>query len=265
VGVNVSDCVYVCTRHACRQVTRGVMYTREEAEGKRLRNPQDTITEGIGAALSRHRPAAACLVDCECRRLAGTDIGCAASDVGALVSRSASSCARAVGNGWPSAAAAALSSSRPALPGLPVPASATGINRLTANFNMALIDGAFRGDSELTQTQTYIVSGWRSWPLGDLEAGRPGIPHLTPVARPGSSKRRALGISFTFFLSFFLSFTDVAQPCVAIADTASHTSVTHAMPGVAVGAWLQARTARWLRWRPTWCATRVSGWAHRRP
>ena len=30
------------------QVTRGVMYTREEAEGKRLKNPQDTITEGIG-------------------------------------------------------------------------------------------------------------------------------------------------------------------------------------------------------------------------
>ncbi len=31
-----------------RQVTRGVMYTRQEAEGKRLRNPFDTITEGIG-------------------------------------------------------------------------------------------------------------------------------------------------------------------------------------------------------------------------
>jgi len=30
------------------KVTRGVMYTREEAEGKRLRNPFDTITEGIG-------------------------------------------------------------------------------------------------------------------------------------------------------------------------------------------------------------------------
>ena len=30
------------------QVTRGVLYTREEAEGKRLRNPCDTITEGIG-------------------------------------------------------------------------------------------------------------------------------------------------------------------------------------------------------------------------
>ena len=30
------------------QVTRGVMYTREEAEGRRLRNPFDTITEGIG-------------------------------------------------------------------------------------------------------------------------------------------------------------------------------------------------------------------------
>ncbi|KAM3743988.1 hypothetical protein ACB098_06G017700 [Castanea mollissima] len=30
------------------QVTRGVMYTREEAEGQRLKNPFDTITEGIG-------------------------------------------------------------------------------------------------------------------------------------------------------------------------------------------------------------------------
>eukprot|EP00250_Pteridium_aquilinum_P011887 c2036_g1_i1 orf=410-1747(-) len=30
------------------RVMRGVMYTREEAEGKRLRNPFDTITEGIG-------------------------------------------------------------------------------------------------------------------------------------------------------------------------------------------------------------------------
>ncbi|CAJ1971507.1 unnamed protein product [Sphenostylis stenocarpa] len=30
------------------KVTRGVMYTREEAEGRRLRNPFDTITEGIG-------------------------------------------------------------------------------------------------------------------------------------------------------------------------------------------------------------------------
>lgn len=31
-----------------RQVTRGVMFTRHEAEGRRLRNPADTITEGIG-------------------------------------------------------------------------------------------------------------------------------------------------------------------------------------------------------------------------
>ncbi|KAK9820530.1 hypothetical protein WJX72_011361 [[Myrmecia] bisecta] len=30
------------------KVTRGVMYTKEEAEGKRLRNPFDTITEGLG-------------------------------------------------------------------------------------------------------------------------------------------------------------------------------------------------------------------------
>lgn len=30
------------------QVTRGVMYTKQEAEGKRLKNPFDTITEGIG-------------------------------------------------------------------------------------------------------------------------------------------------------------------------------------------------------------------------
>jgi len=30
------------------KVKRGVLYTRHEAEGKRLRNPCDTITEGIG-------------------------------------------------------------------------------------------------------------------------------------------------------------------------------------------------------------------------
>ncbi|XP_078430711.1 pyridoxal-5'-phosphate-dependent enzyme family protein [Wolffia australiana] len=30
------------------KVTRGVMYTREEAEGSRLKNPFDTVTEGIG-------------------------------------------------------------------------------------------------------------------------------------------------------------------------------------------------------------------------
>lgn len=30
------------------QVVRGVMYTQQEAEGKRLKNPCDTITEGIG-------------------------------------------------------------------------------------------------------------------------------------------------------------------------------------------------------------------------
>lgn len=30
------------------KVTRGVMYAREEAEGQRLKNPFDTITEGIG-------------------------------------------------------------------------------------------------------------------------------------------------------------------------------------------------------------------------
>lgn len=30
------------------RVTRGVMYTKEEAEGRRLKNPFDTITEGIG-------------------------------------------------------------------------------------------------------------------------------------------------------------------------------------------------------------------------
>jgi hypothetical protein len=30
------------------QVKRGVLYTWHEAEGKRLRNPFDTITEGVG-------------------------------------------------------------------------------------------------------------------------------------------------------------------------------------------------------------------------
>jgi len=29
-------------------VTRGVLYAREEAEGTRLRNPFDTVTEGVG-------------------------------------------------------------------------------------------------------------------------------------------------------------------------------------------------------------------------
>lgn len=29
-------------------MTRGVLYTHEEAEGRRLKNPFDTITEGIG-------------------------------------------------------------------------------------------------------------------------------------------------------------------------------------------------------------------------
>lgn len=30
------------------RVMRGVLYTREEAEGRRLRNPYDTIVEGMG-------------------------------------------------------------------------------------------------------------------------------------------------------------------------------------------------------------------------
>lgn len=30
------------------KVTRGVMFTQQEAEQKRLRNPFDTITEGVG-------------------------------------------------------------------------------------------------------------------------------------------------------------------------------------------------------------------------
>ncbi|GJP43774.1 hypothetical protein CLOM_g3191 [Closterium sp. NIES-68] len=62
------------------KVTRGVLYTRQEAEGKRLRNPFDTITEGIG------------------------------------------------------------------------------INRLTANFNVARIDGAFRGtDREAVEMARYLL------------------------------------------------------------------------------------------------------------
>lgn len=32
----------------CAQVKRGVLYTWHEAEGKRLKNPFDTITEGVG-------------------------------------------------------------------------------------------------------------------------------------------------------------------------------------------------------------------------
>lgn len=30
------------------KISRGVLFTKEESEGKRLRNPFDTITEGIG-------------------------------------------------------------------------------------------------------------------------------------------------------------------------------------------------------------------------
>lgn len=33
---------------AALQVKRGVLYTWHEAEGKRLKNPFDTITEGVG-------------------------------------------------------------------------------------------------------------------------------------------------------------------------------------------------------------------------
>ena len=45
----ICTCLTVIQLSSARmQVTRGVMYTREEAEGKRLKNPFDTITEGIG-------------------------------------------------------------------------------------------------------------------------------------------------------------------------------------------------------------------------
>ncbi|PNW71677.1 hypothetical protein CHLRE_16g664250v5 [Chlamydomonas reinhardtii] len=68
------------------KVKRGVMYTSEEAEGKRLKNPFDTITEGIG------------------------------------------------------------------------------INRLTANFNRALIDDAFRGtDREAVEMAAYLLRNEGLW------------------------------------------------------------------------------------------------------
>ncbi|GFR45963.1 hypothetical protein Agub_g7432 [Astrephomene gubernaculifera] len=68
------------------KVKRGVMYAREEAEGKRLRNPFDTITEGIG------------------------------------------------------------------------------INRLTANFNRALVDDAFRGsDREAVEMASYLLRNEGLW------------------------------------------------------------------------------------------------------
>lgn len=45
------NCAYL-THHwditLMQQVTRGVLYAQVEAEGKRLRNPFDTITEGVG-------------------------------------------------------------------------------------------------------------------------------------------------------------------------------------------------------------------------
>lgn len=34
--------------HTSKKVTRGVLFTHQEAEGRRLRHPADTITEGIG-------------------------------------------------------------------------------------------------------------------------------------------------------------------------------------------------------------------------
>jgi hypothetical protein len=53
------------------KVKRGVLYTREEAEGKRLRNPCDTITEGIGInritanfSMAQVGPVALCCQSC---------------------------------------------------------------------------------------------------------------------------------------------------------------------------------------------------------
>ena len=64
------------------KVKRGVLYTRHEAEGKRLKNPFDTITEGIGinritanfsCAKVRHAPCmpafmSACKKNCQSMR-----------------------------------------------------------------------------------------------------------------------------------------------------------------------------------------------------
>lgn len=36
------------THESVAQVTRGVLYTRAESEGRRLKNPFDTVTEGVG-------------------------------------------------------------------------------------------------------------------------------------------------------------------------------------------------------------------------
>jgi hypothetical protein len=49
---------FSCTRPSL-QVVRGVLYTQEEAEGRRLRNPFDTITEGIGLNRLTHNFAQA--------------------------------------------------------------------------------------------------------------------------------------------------------------------------------------------------------------
>ena len=94
------------------QVTRGVMYTREEAEGKRLRHPFDTIT---GA----------------CRRRPGTLL-----DV-----QSAMEGLPPTGLRWPL--------TRP-LPH--TAAEGIGINRLSHNFARAHVDGAFKGtDAEAVE------------------------------------------------------------------------------------------------------------------
>ncbi|KAG2451650.1 hypothetical protein HYH02_003430 [Chlamydomonas schloesseri] len=90
------------------KVKRGVMYTAEEAEGKRLKNPFDTITEGIG------------------------------------------------------------------------------INRLTANFNRALVDDAFRGtDREAVEMAAYLLRNEGLWVGSSAAMNCVGAIKAARVLGPG--------------------------------------------------------------------------------
>ncbi|KAI7845595.1 hypothetical protein COHA_000882 [Chlorella ohadii] len=91
------------------KVTRGVMYTREEAEGKRLKHPFDTITGSMATSLLR-------------------SLFCLESEPFCLP---------------------------PAFCPLP---EGIGINRLTANFGRAQVDGAFKGtDREAVEMAAYLL------------------------------------------------------------------------------------------------------------
>lgn len=126
------------------QVTRGVMYTREEAEGKRLRHPFDTITGAMGRV-----------------RLCG----CYQSLVGLMCAQPCT---------WGTHVPRPCSC-RPRVlrPAALYSAEGIGINRLTQNFTRAQVDHAFKGtDREAVE----MVRG-----EGSSAAGVPWTHHLHAV------------------------------------------------------------------------------------